>query len=140
MGRLTLSGRSRGDGPKVTERAQKADFRRKPQIFAESPFILEIPAFGGRRKPQETADFRRKPEIFAENRRKPQIGRRHLRCVTCSSALHSTAICDSTGRPNVGDRYDWTTGVPPDNGNDWRKFRVVPRSYPLRSLVVYFVY
>ena len=22
----------------------------------------------------------------------------------------------------------------PDNGNDWRKFRAVPRSYPLRSL------
>ena len=27
---------------------------------------------------------------------------------------------------------DWTTGVP-DNGNDWRKFRAVPRLYPLRS-------
>ena len=36
------------------------------------------------------------------------------------------------------DRYDWTTGVP-DNGNDWRKFRAVPRSYPLRSLVLCFV-
>ena len=35
-------------------------------------------------------------------------------------------------------QYDWTTGVP-DNGNDWRKFRAVPRSYPLRSLVLYFV-
>ena len=33
------------------------------------------------------------------------------------------------------DRYDWTTGVP-DNGNDWRKFRVVPRSHPLRSLLL----
>ena len=32
---------------------------------------------------------------------------------------------------NVGDRYGWTTGVR-DNGHDWRKFRVVPRSYPLR--------
>ena len=31
-------------------------------------------------------------------------------------------------------RYDWTTGVP-DNGNEWRKFRVVPRSHPLRPLV-----
>ena len=31
-----------------------------------------------------------------------------------------------------GDQYDWTTGVP-DNGNDWRKFRAVPRSYPLCS-------
>ena len=37
----------------------------------------------------------------------------------------------------VGDRYDWTTGAP-DNGNDWRKFCVVPRSYPLRSLVLCF--
>ena len=36
-------------------------------------------------------------------------------------------------------QYDWTTGVP-DNGNEWRKFRAVPRSYPLRSLVFYFVY
>ena len=33
-----------------------------------------------------------------------------------------------TGRPGV-----------PDNGNDWRKFRAVPRSYPLRSLLLYFV-
>ena len=73
----------------MTERAQNADFRRKPQIFADSPLLLEIPAFGGRRKPQKTADFRRKPKIFAENRRKPQIGLRHLRCVTFSSALIS---------------------------------------------------
>ena len=29
--------------------------------------------------------------------------------------------------------YDWTTGVP-DNGNEWRKFRTVPRLYPLRPL------
>ena len=35
-------------------------------------------------------------------------------------------------------QYDWTTGVP-DNGNEWRKFRVVPRLHPLRSLVLYFV-
>ena len=31
---------------KVTERAQNADFRRKPQIFAGSPLLLEILAFG----------------------------------------------------------------------------------------------
>ena len=36
-------------------------------------------------------------------------------------------------------QYDWTTGVP-DNGNEWRKFRAATRSYPLRSLVLYFVY
>ena len=35
-------------------------------------------------------------------------------------------------------QYDWTTGVS-DNGNDWRKFRAVPLSYPLRPLIVYFV-
>ena len=32
-------------------------------------------------------------------------------------------------------QYDWTTGVP-DNGNEWRKLRAAPRSYPLRSLVL----
>ena len=42
---------AQGDGTEVTQRAQYADFRRKPQIFADSPFLLEIPAFGGRRKP-----------------------------------------------------------------------------------------
>ena len=41
-------------------------------------------------------------------------------------------------RSFVGDRYDWTTGVP-DNGNDWRKFCALPPSYPLRSLVLHFV-
>ena len=55
----------------MTERAQNADFRRKPLIIADSPLLLEIPAFGGRRKPQKTADFRisQKTEDF---RRKPQ--------------------------------------------------------------------
>ena len=71
----------------MTEKAQNANFRRKPQIFLDSPLPLEIQAFGGCRKPQKTADFRRKPQVFAENRRKPQIGLRHLRCVTFSSAL-----------------------------------------------------
>ena len=44
---------------KVTESAQNADFRRKPQIFADSPLLLEILASGGCRKPQKTADVRR---------------------------------------------------------------------------------
>ena len=48
-----------GDGTKVTERAQNTDFCRKRQIFADAPLLLEIQAFGGRRKPQ----------IFAGNRR-----------------------------------------------------------------------
>ena len=34
-------------------------------------------------------------------------------------------------------QYDWTTGVL-DNGHEWRKFRVVPRSHPLRPLILYF--
>ena len=57
----------------MTESAQNADFRRKPQIFADSPLLLEIPAFGGHRKPQKnrrfsqkTEDSRRKPKIFAD--------------------------------------------------------------------------
>ena len=69
---------------------KKQIFAENPQIFADSPPFLEIQAFGGRRKPQKTADFRRKPKIFAENRRKPQFGLRHLRCVTFSSALRRT--------------------------------------------------
>ena len=55
-----------GDRTKVTERAPNADFRRKPQIFADSPLLLEIQAFGGRRFSQETADFRRKPQETAD--------------------------------------------------------------------------
>ena len=79
----------------MTERAQNADFRRKPQIFADSPLLLEVRAFGGRRKPQKTTDFRRKPKIFAENRRKPQIRLRHLRSVTfCSSLVPSEPLSD----------------------------------------------
>ena len=60
----------------MTEGAQNADFRRKP------PLLLEIQACGGRRKPQ----------IFAGNCRKPQIGLRHLRCVTFSLALLYRAL------------------------------------------------
>ena len=59
----------KGDGTKVTERAQNADFRRKPQIFADSPLLLEIQAFGGRRKPQIVAGNRRFSQKTAGNRR-----------------------------------------------------------------------
>ena len=58
-----------GPSGKVTERAQNADFRRKPQIFADSPLLLEIPAFGGRRKPQIFAGNRRFSQKTAGNRR-----------------------------------------------------------------------
>ena len=59
----------------MTETAQNADFRRKPQIFADSPLLLEIPAFGvwraqetaeNRRFSQKTEDFRRKPQETAD--------------------------------------------------------------------------
>ena len=80
----------------MTERVQNADFRRKPQSFADSPLLLEIQAFGGRRKPQKTADSRRKPKIFAGNRRKPQIGLHHLRSVTFSSAQFTVTWGEST--------------------------------------------
>ena len=72
----------------MKERAQNADFRRKPQIFGENhPFswkLNHLEGAGNHRKPQI---FARKPKIFAENRRKPQIGLHHLGSVTFSSAL-----------------------------------------------------
>ena len=36
--------------------------------------------------------------------------------------------------PDFGDQYDWTTGGPYD-GNEWKKYRVVPHARPLRPLV-----
>ena len=63
-GNICYSGRAKADGPKVTERAQNADFRRKPQIFAESPLLLEIPAFGGRPETAESRRFSQKTEDF----------------------------------------------------------------------------
>ena len=52
--------------------------------------------------------------------------------------IASSAKKISPKRKFLGDPYDWTTGSR-DNGNEWRKFRVVPRSYPLRSFVLCFV-
>ena len=113
----------------MTERAQNADFRRKPQIFADSPLLLEIPAFGGRRKPQKTADFRRKPKIFAENRRKPQIGLRHLRCVTFSSSLVSL-ICSDLFWKQIGTNRKKTEQIGTNRGipeNSKRKSEQIGR-------------
>ena len=50
-------------------------------------------------------------------------------------AMH---IYNNDNNNSIHVQYDWTTGVR-DNGNDWRKFCVVPRSHPLRSFVLYFV-
>ena len=46
------------------------------------------------------------------------------------STLLTALPAPTCGTTIIGDRYDWTTGVP-DNGNGWRKF--------LRPLVLYFV-
>ena len=54
------------------------------------------------------------------------------------SVLRTPEKRDPKNDPKLHAQYDWTTGVP-DNGNEWRKFPAVPRSYPLRSLVFYFV-
>ena len=32
-------------------------------------------------------------------------------------------------KSRIGDLYDWTTGAPHD-GNEWKKYRVVPRAQP----------
>ena len=52
--------------------------------------------------------------------------------------LHSRLASEELPSSYLHAQYDWTTGVP-DNGNEWRKFCAVPRLYPLRALVLYFV-
>ena len=66
----------------MTETTQNADFRRKPQIFADSPLLLEIQAFGGRRKPQKTADFRSENHRFSPK----TAGNRTLGSVTLGAS------------------------------------------------------
>ena len=52
----------------------------------------------------------------------------------CSTRLSPEIHMDQwSGSVFVGDWYDWTTGGPND-GNEWRKYRVVPRVYPLHPL------
>ena len=48
--------------------------------------------------------------------------------------MNPASRCSSRSPSRFHAQYDWTTGVP-DNGNEWRKLRAVPRLYPLRSLV-----
>ena len=72
-------------------------WQRKPttQIFTKNRRFSPFPGNSSIWRAQETAENRRfsqKTElqkIFAENRRKPQIGLRHLRSVTFSSALRT---------------------------------------------------
>ena len=62
-------GALKGTELRVTERAQNADFRRKPQIFADSPFSWKFQHLEGaenRRFSQKTEDFRRKLQETAD--------------------------------------------------------------------------
>ena len=56
----------------------------------------------------------------------------------CSLAL-STTFFEAQTRTCCHARFDWLTRVP-DNGNKWRKFRVIPRLHTLRPVFLYFVY
>ena len=74
----------------------KRRFSQKTAEFHRFTLLLEIQAFGGRRRLQKTADFRRKP----------QIGLRHLRSVTFSSALNYFRIrFRDLRRPGLSDSY-----------------------------------
>ena len=61
----------------------------KKQIFAANRSFSQIHPFSWKLKHLEGADFRRKPQLFADNQRFSQIGLRHLRSVTFSSALRT---------------------------------------------------
>ena len=54
------------------------------------------------------------------------------------SALEAPEPQTIQRKTKVRGRYDWTTGAPHD-GNEWKKYRVVPRAHPSRTLLyVYF--
>ena len=72
-----------GDRPK-RERERERERESPKRGF----LLLEIQAFGGRRKTQKTSGR----QIFTENRRKPQIGVCHLRSVELSWALADVRI------------------------------------------------
>ena len=80
----------------LLRRAQNADFCRKPQILALSPGNSSIWSA------QETAGFRRAPKIFKEKHKKPQIGLRHLRSVTFTSAPEGSSAGGGISSPLVG--------------------------------------
>ena len=74
----------------MTETAEKRRFSQKTADFRRFTLLF------GNSSIWRAQDFRRKPQIFAENRRKPQIGLRHLRCVTFSSTLTRAGKCTRT--------------------------------------------
>ena len=56
------------------------------------------------------------------------------RCESESRAEQTDRQTDFLRELLFGDRYDWTTGAPHD-GNEWKKYRVVPRAHPSRTLL-----
>ena len=109
-------------GPKIFGRARSL-VRFAPPIRFAPPHITAQANADKRKQTQNqriTAAFMH-PPFYGSPRVDPQLPPR-------KSRLEQGSGTDMTGRPGV-----------PDDGNDWRKFRAVPRSYPLRSLVLYFV-
>ena len=94
----------------MTEREREREREPKTQTFAETRRFSQIHPFSWKFKHLEGTGNHRKPQIFAENRRKPQIGFRHLRCVTFSSALvfvqdspQISSLHNTTNQSNIND-------------------------------------
>ena len=99
------SGRAQGDGAKVTERAQNADFRSKAADFRR---FSPSPGNSSIWRAQKTLIFAKKPEMSAENRRKKlKIGLRHLRSVTFSAALFRNSGTPRKYPENTQNEHFW---------------------------------
>ena len=62
-----------------------------------------------------------------------EFGRDVLNPWGCSKSLCKKKFVLIVRPHRLGAQYDWTTGVP-DHGNEWRKFRAVPRLHPFRPV------
>ena len=115
-----LRGRNQGDreSPKHRFSQKTADFRRFTLSLGNSSVWRAQETAEDRRFSQETEDFE-------ENRRKPQIGLRHLRCVTFSSALTIAQSLRLKTLKKQG-RSSWQPAL---SGNYCVAFRELLRSY-----------
>ena len=102
----------------------------RPKAYASR--LFEVPGFGAANQPAPCRGL--SGPSGPKCRKSPS--KMSLR-VSAPGAPKSLQKVSGTVRKSMPD-ITVTTAVP-DNGNAWRKFRVVPRSYPLRSLVCYFV-
>ena len=57
----------------------------------------------------------------------------HIRCRRKPEFPRTSRPIPISGSPSS--RYDWTTGAPHD-GNEWKKYRVVPCAHPSRTLLM----